>query len=137
MFGKHALLSRKKEASSRRILIVESDISIAYFLQQALSDETPHHTACVTTATEALELTRSLKPDLLLLNRHLVDGNGIKLYDQLQARRDLKDTPVILLSTTQKYDEDEIGSRDLIGLDLPIDIDELLQTVEKCFDLPC
>jgi DNA-binding response OmpR family regulator len=116
----------------KHILIVESNARIADLLASILSDERHARCAIATTYRDALQITNILKFDLILLNTHLIDGNGITLYDRLHRRIHLARVPFLVLCACQPYYQSEIESRRLTCLALPFGIDEMLDAVDQC-----
>ena len=131
-------MTRDQEASSQQqactrktILIIEDDTAIGMFLLEAISQETPYHPLLVSDAFEALKAMQGIKPNLILLDYYLPKMNGIELYDQLQASPECANVPVILLTTNLDKRLEEIEERNLVGLSKPVDLDDLLNTIEK------
>ena len=124
--------SSQQQASTRKtILIVEDDSAIGTFLLEAIAQETPYYPLLVPDAFEALKAMQGIKPNLILLDYYLPKMNGIELYDQLQANPECANVPVILLTTNLDKRLDEIEERNLVGLSKPVDLDDLLNTIEK------
>ena len=116
--------------SMKTILIVEGDPGIGAFLVQAIAQETPYHALLVNDGLFALEVTRAFAPDLLFLDYYLPNMNGIELYDRLHARKELQNIPVILMSTNISQQQQEIEKRAITGLGQPLELDDLLATIE-------
>lgn len=74
---------------------------------------------------EVLEHT----PDLLLLDYHLPGINGIELYDRLHTTKGLEEVPAIMVSA--RLPRQELASRKIVGMNKPLDLDELLEMIEK------
>ncbi len=111
------------------ILVIEDDDSIGTFLVEALSQETPYKAILVTDGFQALQLMDKVKPCLFITDYHLPHMNGLELYDMLQLMQPLKDTPAILMSA--QLPEQEVQKRNMVGLNKPFELDELLDTVER------
>lgn len=114
----------------KTILVVAGDEGIGTFLHCALSQETSYKIVLAMEGFEALRVTHSITPQLFILNYHLMRMNGIELYDRLHARDKLQATPAILLSTCLHLQQQEITKRNLRGMSMPLELDELLATVE-------
>jgi len=124
--------SSQQQAFTRKtILIVEDDTAIGTFLLEAIAQETPYYPLLVPDAFEALKAMQGIKPNLILLDYYLPKMNGIELYDQLQANPECANVPVILLTTNLDKRLEEIEERNLVGLSKPVDLDDLLNTIEK------
>jgi CheY-like chemotaxis protein len=96
---------------------------------QFIEQETPYHGLLVTTGRDALRAVSTTTPSLLLLDYLLPGMNGIELYDQLQRMKGGRAIPAIMISAT--LPSSEIRQRDIVGMNKPFDIDDLLQTIEK------
>jgi CheY-like chemotaxis protein len=85
----------------------------------------------VADAQEALRLTGSMPVDLLVIDYHLADMNGIEVYDSLQRKEELREVPALLLSASIEQHAEELQQRQLVGLPKTFELDELLQAVEQ------
>lgn len=113
----------------KTILVVEDDVDIGSFIVLAISQETNHYSQLVTDGFQALKATYDLKPDLLILDYQLPHMNGIELYDELQARKEMANIPTIMISA--RLPTQEITSRNITGVKKPFELSELLQTIEE------
>ncbi len=111
------------------ILVIEDDDSIGTFLVEALSQETPYKAILVTDGLQALQLVHNVKPSLVITDYRLPNMNGLELYDMLQSLQPLKNTPTIIMSA--HLPTQEVRKRNLIGLNKPFELDDLLTTVER------
>lgn len=119
----------EESSQVRMILVVEDDTDIGSFLVQAILQETTYQAMLVSDGTQALKVTKDIKPNLLLLDYQLPRMTGIELYDQLHASKGLEDVPAILISA--RLPRAEIEKRQIIGMHKPLELDDLLQTIEK------
>lgn len=115
--------------AAKIILIVEDDTDIGAFLVQALSQETCYQALLATDGFQALKIVNDIKPNLFLLDYHLPRMNGIELYDQLHAQKELEDVPAIM--TSASLPQRAIGKRQIINLDKPVELDGLLQVIQE------
>jgi DNA-binding response OmpR family regulator len=114
----------------KTILVVAGDADMGTFLHCALLQEAAYHVLLATGGFEALKVTHSITPHLFILNYHLLRMNGIELYDRLHARHNLQATPAILLSTYLPPYQQEITKRNMRGMSIPLEPDELLVTIK-------
>lgn len=114
----------------KTILVVAGNTGIEAFLHCALLQETSYHVLLAIEGFEALKVTHFITPQLFILNYHLQRMNGIELYDRLHARHNLQATPAILLSTYLPPYQQEIAKRNMRGMSIPLELDELLATIE-------
>lgn len=121
-----------EQQAEKTVLIVEDDAGIGYLLVQFLEQETPYAAQLVTTGNEALHILRRSRPSLLLVDYHLPGMTGIELYDQLQHVEGGIAIPIILMSATLPHRE--IAHRQMIAIQKPFDIDDLLRTIHRLLD---
>ncbi len=119
-----------ESTADKSILVVVNDPATAALLEQILSEERPYYCVTAQTCHEAFNIMDRFTPDLLLLDIHLLDVDGISCYDSLQANEKFAEVPVILLSTDTLSYEYQIKVRQLVSIDLPFDIDALLEAVD-------
>jgi DNA-binding response OmpR family regulator len=119
----------EQSAKAKTILVVEDDIGIGSFLVQAISQETAYQAVLAFDAFQALNVTESIKPIMFLLDYQLPRMNGIELYDRLHSSQGLEDVPAILISA--RLPKAEIEKRKIIGMHKPLELDELLDTIER------
>ena len=120
------------QAPVKTILIVEDDPSIGEMFVQALAEEQIYHPVLVTSGAQALETVKDITPDLLLLDYHLPNMNGLELYDILHAMPQFSHTPTILITAgVLQYD---IGKRHIVGMSKPVDINKLLDIIAELLD---
>lgn len=90
------------------ILLVEDSAADIYLIRASLSiGEIPKYLSVVTDGEEALEfLTRqgeyqnAPRPDLILLDLNLPKVDGREVLERIKADRDLRQIPVLVLSTS-------------------------------------
>lgn len=85
----------------RTILIVEDDKYIIHFLSVSLKEEA-HLFWTARTVKEALSLFYANRPDLVLLDLGLPDGDGLDVVKQI---REISSTPVIVVSARLEEEE--------------------------------
>jgi DNA-binding response OmpR family regulator len=122
-------LHKKEHALEKMILVVEDDDSIGSMLVEALSQETPYKAMLVTDGFQALQAAHSIRPSLFITDYRLPRMDGIELYDKLRSIKELANTPAIIMSAF--LPEEEVRKRQLVSLNKPFDLDELLDTIER------
>ncbi len=118
-----------KQMQQKVILVIEDDASVGACLVEAINQETPYMAFLVTEADHALAVLQEIKPDTILLDYLLPHMNGLDLYDYLHAHKPLKDIPVIMISAC--LPQQEITRRQLIGMQKPFEIDELITILKQ------
>ena len=81
----------------KKILIIDDDPVIVKYRQAVFSDN-GYATCTATSSMEGLEMVRREKPDLITLDIQLPGEWGPRFYRKLRQDKDLKDTPVIVIS---------------------------------------
>ncbi|KAF5038598.1 KDP operon transcriptional regulatory protein KdpE [anaerobic digester metagenome] len=98
----------------RTILVIEDDKYISHFIDISLSKE-GYNVLVAETATEGMFLHSSHRPDIILLDLGLPDGDGVDLLRELRA---FSDTPVLIVSARGQEKEKiaalDIGANDYI-----------------------
>ncbi len=126
------LASHAVQAPLKTILIVEDDPSIGEMFVQVLVDENIYTPLLVMSGTQALEIVKETIPDLLLLDYHLPNMNGLELYDHLHAVPRLAHIPAILITAgVLQYD---IQDRHMVGMSKPVDLNKLLDIIAELLD---
>jgi two-component system, OmpR family, response regulator RegX3 len=91
--------------AKRTILLVEDEESITTPLAEALERE-GFATEIARTATEALELGKRIRPELVLLDLMLPDGSGLDVCRELRAASPV---PIIILSARGEEADRVVG----------------------------
>lgn len=112
-------------ASTKTVLIVEDDPDIADALSDLLHDLTPYHVIHALNGETALEIVRTLLPQLVLLDYRLPDIDGLACLNKLRANAGMEQTPVILMSAA--FPPHIPFHPHLTFLDKPFEVDTLLE----------
>ena len=128
------LALQEKQAQVKTILVVEDDDDLAQLImeviqQEKVQDKTFYKPVLATDSMRALQISKTLKPDLFLLDYYLPRMNGLELYDHLHAMEGLEHTPAIFMSANPP--QQEIEKRNLISVKKPFNLKDLLHTIEK------
>ncbi|HEX6129599.1 MAG TPA: response regulator transcription factor [Candidatus Limnocylindria bacterium] len=113
--------------AGERVLVVDDDPTIREVIGRTLHRH-GYDVVMTATVTEALEAERRRRPDLIILDLGLPDGEGTEVIDAVRAHRP---TPIIVLSVRgrerDKVDALDRGADDY--LTKPFGIDELLARI--------
>ena len=123
-----------EQSPARLILIVEDEESIATFFRDLIAQETAYQVAILTHPAQAVQTAQEIQPDLFILNYRLPQTNGIALYDQLHATQGLEHIPALMISA--RLPLKEMRQRNIIGINKPFDLDEVLETITRLIDNP-
>jgi DNA-binding response OmpR family regulator len=114
-----------------RILSIEDDPEMRGLLQLIL-ERKGHHVIGVKRGELGMELLKSLKPDVLLLDLMLPDVDGWEIYREMKADEELSKVPVIVISARDQK-QDAAAGYYVVGddryLEKPFEVDDLLKTV--------
>ena len=128
--------AQKDLTEVKTVFIVEDDEAIGELLVQAIEQETSYQAVLASDGFQALKMLRTVKPDLLILDYGLPDMNGLELYDTIHAVKALKHLPVLIVSAETARIQKEIKARQLLQLQKPFDLANLLQAIERLFSQP-
>jgi CheY-like chemotaxis protein len=124
----------KHEQEVKTILIVEENEAIGEFLTEVLKAFTPYQPLLATDGMQALEMVKTLVPDLFLLDYFLPKMNGLELYIHFQEKEKLWGTPVLLMSASNlgsaSHPVHEIEEHRIYFIKKPFELDALLQMVK-------
>ena len=127
-----AMYNHSLALNGLRVLVVDSDLDSRVLLTMVF-EEYGVETIAATSALEALEIVKQVKPDLLISEISLPNEDGYSLMRKVKALENARqvDIPAIALTT---YDgEDDRAHALSVGfekhLPKPFDIDELIITV--------
>ena len=112
------------------ILLVDDEDTIRMFLEKTIRDE-GYEALTAANGEQALELTRSELPDLILLDLKLPDMNGIEVLQQI--KEDLPEACVIMLTAFGDIETAvsaiKKGAFDFVSK--PVNLEQLLLAIEK------
>lgn len=124
-----------KDRRKRSILVVEDDEMTVELLNEILGEEEGHYVLAANDAARALALLRESHVDLIVLDYHLPNIDGVQLFDILKEDPETRDIPVIVLSGDNALPR--FGERTITGyLVKPFDMYDLIDQVSKVFDGP-
>jgi len=122
--------------SQARILSIEDDPEMRGLIQ-LIFERQGHHVVGVKRGEFGLELLKSLRPDVLLLDLMLPDVDGWELYHELKADEVLARVPVIIVSARSEEHDAQEGFH-VIGNDRfvekPFEVNELINIVNGALD---
>ena len=128
-----APVSGSADEGKRRILIVDDDANSTHLVKILLERSGPYLVLEENDPTKADQTAHSFKPDLILLDIVMPKIDGGELATQIQADRELHDTPIIFVTALATHGEAKSGLH-IQGHPLvakPISIPELIDAIEK------
>lgn len=122
---------RAQETKSSRIVIVDDEVSQIRSLKQYLSEAGYSNFVTTNDATEAVDLVREEKPDMVLLDIAMPEVSGIDILHIFSLDQTMQHVPVIILTDTTDREIKhlclELGASDFLAK--PVDPMELLPRV--------
>ena len=114
-----------------RILSIEDDPEMSSLIQ-LIFERKGHRVIGARRGELGLELIKSLKPDVLLLDLMLPDIDGWELYRQMKTDKELAKVPIIIASARSE-EQDAANGFHVIDNDRfiqkPFEVKELIDTV--------
>ena len=101
--------NRQVPMPPKKILIVDDEQEICDLVQEGLRDA-GYQVETATTGKEGLEKAVRQKPDLIILDLHLPDMDGVNLYQELKNTQEHRETPVVFLTGLAQGTEPQRGN---------------------------
>jgi CheY-like chemotaxis protein len=124
---------RPATAKPRLVLYIEDNISNLTLVEQILQEDTGIQLLTAMQGRIGLDLARQHAPDLILLDLHLPDMQGLEVLAELQANEGTRHIPTIVLSADANPGQLQrlldAGARDYITK--PIDVTEFYRLLEQ------
>ena len=87
------------KTANSSIMVVASDPKFLKYLEMALKLEFEHEILSLTKGKRALELSMQVKPDLFIIDYHLLDQSALELSSRLHTINALESVPTIVLNS--------------------------------------
>ena len=119
---------------ARAVILYVEDHPVNVMIMEALLQHRPHLRLVVaTTGEEGLQAARIEHPDLILLDYHLPDCNGVELLAQIRRLEGLEGTPAVAVSATDAGIELQ-GSTFCEFWSKPLDVLQTLAAIDRLID---
>ena len=119
-----------------RILSIEDEPGMSSLIQ-LIFERQGHHVISVKSGEFGLEMLKSLKPNVLLLDLMLPDVDGWDIYQQMKEVEELAQLPVIIVSARDARQDAKQG-RSVVGQDRfiekPFEVRNLIDAVNRALD---
>jgi two-component system, OmpR family, alkaline phosphatase synthesis response regulator PhoP len=99
---------------AKKILVTEDSPTILEILKSVLSEE-GYEVIAAADGQQALDLARTEKPDLIILDLMLPKIDGYKVCRMLKFDEKYKEIPIIMLTARTKDEDEQLGKE--VGAD--------------------
>ncbi len=121
---------RVNKTANSTILVVASDPKFLKFLEMALKLEFEYVILSLTRGKRAVEMSRYVKPDLFIIDYHLLDLRALELSHQLHDIEELESVPTIILNSPVTSWR-ELQRHHTIFLTMPFALEDLYSAVNE------
>lgn len=97
-----------------KILLVEDDPLVARMYQK-IFDKNGFDMQIASDGNDGISKTKSIKPDLLIVDLMLPGMNGLEMIDKIKKDDETKDIPVVILTNVSWSFEKEAKSKGVLG----------------------
>ncbi len=112
----------------KNVLIIDDEPAIGSVLSDYLEQVGFNASSVLNLADARAKITEEQKPDVILLDVTLADGNGLHFLEELQGDKDTQDIPVLIMSAHTRSSETMRTSASIVPKDFigkPFDLREL------------
>jgi DNA-binding response OmpR family regulator len=124
----------EKPPSDRRkiVFVVEDEPAIGELIAAAICDQPGYSAVLIADAAKALETTKQLAPDVLVLDVRLPGMSGFELYDELQSDPRTQHVPVLFATANGSENAAEFRKRGIATyVEKPFDLWEIVGFVKR------
>lgn len=93
----------------KKILMIDDDVDFTDLVKTKLDETGKFEVQVENHGSLGHHAAKTLKPDLILLDVSMPDMDGSEVAEQIRDDKDIKDTPIVFL--TSIVDENEVDSR--------------------------
>src|SRR6266850_7199442 len=120
--------------SKKRILLVDDETSLSHLVKVSLEKTGVYEVKVENQGRHALEVIRTFRPHLVLLDVCLLDTDGGIVADEILSDRELKHTPIIFMTSLvspQEVREGPLFNGGIPILAKPFDSVKLIACIER------
>ena len=122
-----------REKSCAEILYIEDNHANLVLMQSIFAMQDGMSLSSAETAEEGLQRVRSDRPDLVLLDLHLPDGNGTEVLRKLKEDHTTSSIPIVAVTADARSEQQrqvlDAGADAYVTK--PIDIEHLLTVIDR------
>lgn len=118
-----------------KILIIDDNTANILLLKRMLSISGYHDVKSLTDSRQTLEICKSYKPDLILLDFIMPFMNGLEVIDSLNSDKNCNHFPIIIISAENetKYYNEALSKGAVDFIMKPFSYTEIISKIEKVF----
>ena len=119
------------------VLVVEDEPTIGRLIAEAISDEPGYSAIHVSASRAALEATKHVTPDLMVVDVRLPGMSGFELYDRLKKDPRTRTIPVLFETASGVEAMGEFRRRGIATyVKKPFDLNEIIRYVKLLASAP-
>lgn len=116
------------DTSQYTILVVDDDQDIVNAIETILSIA-GYQVIHAYNGSDCLELTKTTKPNLILLDLMLPDMHGSQIAQRLRERDDMRNVPIVVISAAREASDIAKNMNAQACIEKPFELQDLLTTV--------
>jgi CheY-like chemotaxis protein len=114
------------------VFVVEDEPAIGELIASAISDEPGYSAVLITEPTKALETTKQLAPDVMVVDVRLPGMSGFELYDRLKSDPRTRSVPVLFETANGLENIAEFRKRGIATyVEKPFDLFDIVGFVKR------
>jgi DNA-binding response OmpR family regulator len=119
------------------VIVVEDDPSIGALIADAISDEPGYCAIHVGGPAAAIEATKHVTPDVMVVDVRLPGMSGFELYDRLKKDPRTTKIPVLFETASGSEDVNEFRKRGIATyIKKPFDLNVIVESVKRLASAP-
>jgi two-component system response regulator RpaA len=123
---------RRQTGARKVVLVVEDEPAIGQLIADAISDEPGYCAIHVAAPTAALEATKHVTPDVMVVDVRLPGMSGFELYDRLQKDPRTSNVPVLFETASGTEAMSEFRRRGIATyVKKPFDLNVIVEYVKR------
>lgn len=124
---------RDRVDPKRRVLMIDDEEKFTNVTQRSLEAQGTYDVRVENKAQQALKAAREFRPDVILMDVMMPDGDGGEVASKIMDDPKLKDTPILFLTAAVKTAELDEGAGEIGGrlyIAKPVKLQHLLHHID-------
>ena len=128
---------RTQSGARKVVLVVEDELAIGQLIADAISDEPGYSAIHIAAPMAALEATKHVTPDVIVVDVRLPGMSGFELYDRLQKDPRTRRVPVLFETASGSEAINEFRRRGIATyVKKPFDLNVVVGYVKRLATVP-